>query len=251
MVNLVDGDTLHTRAVTGIAAGAFDARRLLAGSVARYAIESRQPLLIEDTVGDHRINQELRAKLGDTSMICVPLFRDEEVIGTLNVLSCSDDERLNEDDRETLEVLSVVLTAAVSRVAEFEARRAQAQAIARFRTLFDGASIGIVRLDPEGAVVEVNPALEHMLGAAAEDLVGSSFTAHLVAEHRETVQERLAEMMAGGMWVLPARGPLHGPVGRAAVGAGTRVLEHREDGSPGWIMAMIENITERKRAEQS
>jgi GAF domain-containing protein len=75
MVNLVDGDTLHTRAVTGIAAGAFDARRPLAGSVARYAIESRQPLLIEDTVGDHRINQELRAKLGDTSMICVPLFR--------------------------------------------------------------------------------------------------------------------------------------------------------------------------------
>src|ERR1039458_1275604 len=60
MVNLVDGGTIHTRAVTGIAAGAFDARRPLAGSVARYAIESRQPLLIEDTVGDHPVNQELR-----------------------------------------------------------------------------------------------------------------------------------------------------------------------------------------------
>ena len=197
MVNLVDGEMLHTRAVTGIAASAFDARRPLTGSVARYAIDSGQPLLIEDTVGDHRINQELRAKLGDRSMICVPLFRGEEVIGTLNVLSCSEDERLNEDDRETLEMLSVVLTAAVGRVAEFEARRAQARAIARFRTLFDGASIGILRLDPLGTVVEVNPALEDMLGAAAAELVGSAFTAHLVTEHRAAVQERLAEMGAG------------------------------------------------------
>src|SRR6266513_2054800 len=51
MVNLLeDGDTLHTRAATGIAATAFDARRPLSGSVAKYAIEGRQPLLIEDTL---------------------------------------------------------------------------------------------------------------------------------------------------------------------------------------------------------
>jgi GAF domain-containing protein len=105
MVNLVDGDMLHTRAVTGIAANAADVRRPLAGSVARYAIESGQPLLIEDTVGDHRINQELRARVGDTSMICVPLFRGETVIGTLNVLSGSVAEPLSEDDRQTLEML--------------------------------------------------------------------------------------------------------------------------------------------------
>ena len=250
MVNLIDGDMLHTRAVTGIAAGAFDARRPVAGSVARYAIESRQPLLIEDTVGDHRINQELRAKLGDTSMICVPLFQGEEVIGTLNVLSCSDDERLNEDDRETLEMLSVVLTAAVSRVAEFEARRAQAQAISRLRTLFDGASIGIVRLDAEGAVLEVNPALEHMLGASAEELVGSPFTDHLVAEHRETVPEQLAEMIAGERESFQLEARCMARSGILLWALVRAVLEHGEHGSPACIVAMIENITERKRAEQ-
>ena len=40
MVNLIDGDMLHTRAVSGIAAGAFDARRPLSSTVAKYAIES-------------------------------------------------------------------------------------------------------------------------------------------------------------------------------------------------------------------
>jgi diguanylate cyclase (GGDEF)-like protein/PAS domain S-box-containing protein len=250
MVNLVDGDMLHTRAVTGIAASAFDARRPLAGSVARFAIQSGQPLLIEDTVSDHRINQELRAKVGDRSMICVPLFRGDEVIGTLNVLSCSEVERLNEDDRETLEMLSVVLTAAVGRVAEFEARRAQAGAIARFRTLFDGASIGILRLDPRGVVIEVNPALELMLGAGAEELVGSPFTTHLVDEHQEPVEEQLAELMAGRRQSFQLEARCRSRSGAGLWALVRAVLEHDEGGGPGCIVAMIENITERKRAEQ-
>ena len=138
MVNLIDGEMLHTRAVTGIAAGVVGARRPVADSVAKYAIESGQPLLIEDAPNDPRINQELRAKVGDKSMICVPLFRGAEVIGTLNVMSRSEEHRLNEDQRQMMEILSVVLSAAVSHASEFEARRGQAEALARFRTLFDG-----------------------------------------------------------------------------------------------------------------
>ncbi len=126
MVNLIDGDMLHTRGVSGTAVGAFDARRPVSGSVARFAIGSGQPILIEDCPHDPRIDQVMRAKVGDQSLICVPLFRGQEVIGTLNVMSRSEEERLTEDDRETLEMISVVLSAAVSRAAEFEARRAQA-----------------------------------------------------------------------------------------------------------------------------
>ena len=56
MVNLLDGDTLHARAASGIAASAPGARRPLSDSVAKYAIESGQPILIEDTLSDPRIN---------------------------------------------------------------------------------------------------------------------------------------------------------------------------------------------------
>jgi diguanylate cyclase (GGDEF)-like protein/PAS domain S-box-containing protein len=250
MVNLVEGDILHTRAASGTATQVYDARRPISASIARHAIESGQPVLVEDTRTDARINQELRSRVGDTSLICVPLFSGLEVIGTLNVMSCSETERLCEEDRQTLEMLSVVLSAGVSRVAEFDARRAQAQAVARFRALFDGASLGILRLDADGVAVEVNPALEEMLGASAEDLIGSRFSAHLIAEHRETVDELLAETVAGARasFALEARcttrsgGPLWAHV-RA-------VAELREDDAPLRVVAMIENITERKRAEQ-
>jgi diguanylate cyclase (GGDEF)-like protein/PAS domain S-box-containing protein len=250
MVNLVEGDMLHTRAASGTAAEVFDARRPISASIARYAIGSGQPVLVEDTRADPRINQELRSRVGDTSLICVPLFSGVEVIGTLNVMSCSETERLCEEDRQTLEMLSLVLSAGVSRVAEFDARRAQAQAVARFRTLFDGASLGILRLDAEGVAVEVNPALEQMLGASAEELIGSRFSAHLSAEHRETVDELLAETVSGarGSFALEARCTTKaGGLLWAHVRA---VAEQREDDAPLRVVAMIENITERKRAEQ-
>ncbi|MGH2916637.1 MAG: putative bifunctional diguanylate cyclase/phosphodiesterase, partial [Solirubrobacteraceae bacterium] len=250
MVNLVHGDTLHTRAVTGVAEQAFDARRPLSGSVARFAISSRQPLLIADTLGDHRINQELRAKIGDRSMICVPLFGGEAVIGTLNVLSCSVHERLDEDDRATLELLSVVLSAAVASAAEVHARREQAQAIARFRTLFESASIGIVRLDGDGTAVEVNPAVAEMLGASADQLVGRALCEHLVPEHRQLVEERLAELYAGGRESFQLEARCTSSRGEL-LWVHLRAVAERGDGDGGIRgVAMIENISERKRAEQ-
>ena len=81
MVNLVEGDMLHTRAASGSAMEVHNARRPISESIARYAIESGEPLLVEDTRTDHRINQEMRGKVGDTSLICVPLFSGSDVIG--------------------------------------------------------------------------------------------------------------------------------------------------------------------------
>ncbi|MGH2927800.1 MAG: putative bifunctional diguanylate cyclase/phosphodiesterase, partial [Solirubrobacteraceae bacterium] len=167
-----------------------------------------------------------------------------------NVLSCSEQQRLNEHDRETLEILSVVLSAAVSHVAEVEARRAQTRAVARFRTLFDSASIGILRLDADGVAVEVNPAVEEMLGMPADKLVGRRFSEHLVAEHRCTVDDLLGEMMAGriGSFQLEAR--CRSADGGALWTHVRAVVELDEPDAPARAVAMIENISERKRAEE-
>jgi diguanylate cyclase (GGDEF)-like protein/PAS domain S-box-containing protein len=249
MVNLIDGEMLQTRAVSGIAVGAIDARRLLSGTVAKYAIESGQPLLIEDAPNDPRVNHDLRAKIGDESLICVPLFRGAEVVGTLNVMSRSKTNRLNEDQRQTLEILSVVLSAAVGRVAEFEARRGQAEALARFRTLFQGVSIGILRLDRDGRVVEANPALERMLGYTAAELGELTLAGYMHTEDARRAALLFDDLTRGGResFQLEARYTRKdGGVVWAQVSA---ALERDQDGQPAFAVTMIENITNRKRAE--
>jgi diguanylate cyclase (GGDEF)-like protein/PAS domain S-box-containing protein len=250
MVNLIEGgDTLHTRAATGIAATAFDARRPLSSSVAKHAIESGQPILIEDTPSDARINQELRAKVGDKSLICVPLFQGADVIGTLNVMSRDDENRLTEDDRQTMEMLSVMLSAAVSHAAEFEARRGQAEAFARFRTLFDGASIGILRLGRDGRAVEANPALEQMLGYSASELRELRFREYMHHEDLDRAQLLFRDLIQGQRESFQLEARYSRKDGELVWAHVRAALERDQDGEPAFAVTMIENITKRKRAE--
>jgi diguanylate cyclase (GGDEF)-like protein/PAS domain S-box-containing protein len=250
MVNLIVGENLHTRAATGTATAVFDAVRPVASSVARFAIQSRQPLLISDAPNDPRVNQELRAKVGDQSLICVPLRNGAEVIGTLNVMSCDTDARLNDDDREILEMLSVVLSAAIARAAQLDARQEEARALTRFRTLFEGASIGIVRLSREGSIVEVNPAVEQMLETDAALLVGRAFSEHLVTEHRTMVDALLREMMTGHRESFELEARCQPPSGLLTWWRVRAVRERDERGEPACAVAVIEDITEHKRAER-
>ncbi len=249
MVNLIKGDLLHTIGASGTAVGAFDARRPVSGSIARFAIADQLPILIQDCPNDPRIDQTMRARLGDQSLICVPLLSGGEVLGTLNVMRVDAEDPLTEEDREVLEMISVVLSSVVSRAAEIEAREAQATAISRFRTLFDEASIGILRLDREGKALEVNPELAVMLSRTADEIVGTTFSEYMVGadgwrfdsmfeeltnEKRKSFQTELCCRQASGeeIWVLV----------RA-------VLERDVTGAAECIVAMIENITDRKRAE--
>ncbi|HEX3616586.1 MAG TPA: EAL domain-containing protein [Solirubrobacteraceae bacterium] len=249
MVNLIRKDELHTVGVSGTAVGAFDARRPVSGSIARFAIADRLPILIQDCPNDPRIDQTMRARVGDQSLICVPLLRGADVLGTINVMRADPQHPLSEEDRQTLEMISVVLSSVVARAGERDAREAQAVAINRFRTLFDGASIGILRLDQKGTALEVNPELALMLGTTPEEIVGATFSEYLVgadgwrfdsmledlaAEKRSSSQLELCCQRASGdeIWVLL----------RA-------VLERDVTGAPDSVVAMIENITDRKRAE--
>ena len=250
MVNLLeDGDVLHTRAATGIAETAFDARRPLSGSIAKYAIATGEPILVEDSESDPRINQELRAKVGDKSLICVPLFQGREVIGTLNVLSREEDERLNEDDRQTLEMLSVVLSAAVSHAAEYEARRGQAEAFNRFRTLFEGASIGILRLDRDGCAVEINPATEQMLGYSAGELGSMHFREYMHHEDHDRADVLFRDLLRGGRESFQLEARYSRKDGELVWAHVRAALERDQEGQPAYAVTMIENITARKRAE--
>ncbi len=249
MVNLIDGETLHTRAVTGIAAGVVGARRPVADSVAKYAIESGQPLLIEDAPNDPRINQDLRARVGDKSMICVPLFRGAVVIGTLNVMSLSEEHRLNEDQRQMMEILSVVLSAAVSHASEFEARRGQAEALARFRTLFDGASIGILRLGSDRRALEANPALEQMLGYSAAELADLDLADYLHAGDLPRAALLFHELTLGRREAFQLEARFVRNDDELVWGQMSAVVERDPDGRPAFAVTMIENITNRKRAE--
>jgi diguanylate cyclase (GGDEF)-like protein/PAS domain S-box-containing protein len=251
MVSLLDGAELVTRAGAGIAAGTVGVRRPLGDSVAAHAIATGQPILIEDAESDPRIDQNMRRKVGDKSLICVPFFDGGRAVGALNVVSSSDTDRLDERDRETMEILAVVLSSAVSQATAFELKRQQIEALARFEAMYHGAPIGIAMISPEGHVVESNVALREMLGFSAEELAERPFSAYTHPDDVGENSDAFREVMAGERDGYRMEKRYVRKDGATVWGNVSVSLVRDAAGSPSFAVGMLENVTERKLAEEA
>jgi diguanylate cyclase (GGDEF)-like protein/PAS domain S-box-containing protein len=240
---LQDGDTLLTTAATGCAAGVIGAVRPLRDSVARHAIEGGEALLIENCETDPRINRELQRQVGDRSLICVPLLTGATVTGSLNVMTRDSSKLLTEEDRDTMEMLSVVLSAALSNAGQHEA-------VARFRTLFEGASIGILLIGPDECAREANPAVAQMLGYDAAELATMPFRKYTHPGDVARSAELFAEMMADRRESYQVEVRYCRRDGGVLWTQHTAVLERDADGLPAFAVTMIEDITQRKATEE-
>ena len=111
----------------------------------------------------------LAQELGMRSTVAVQLrHRDED--GRPADRHLADPNSFTEEDLETLELLSVVLSSALSHAAEFESKRQQVDALARFQTMYQEAAIGITLMSPEAGFMDANPAFEQMFGYTEAEL---------------------------------------------------------------------------------
>ncbi len=121
---------------------------------------------------------------------------------------------------------------------------------ARFRTIFEGASIGIAVVDKEGRVVEANPALQQMLGCSLEELVNQMFTVFLLPDDASRCKALFRELLQGKRESYQGEKKYLRKDGRTAWGRlnvslirAARVEDHQ-------AICMIEDISEQKQAEK-
>ena len=188
-----DGDELVHRAGSGFSAGIVGRRLGIDDTFSGSVYRSNRSAICHDTAA---LANPLALQRGIGSIVAVPLRHGDDTVGILSVLS-QRPHSFADRDLKTLELLSVVLSAAISNAAEFDARRAQAEALARFRTVFEGASVGIVRCDLEGHTLEANPALERMLGYTAAELATMRFSEFTHPDDVEESLERFHELVEG------------------------------------------------------
>ena len=191
LISMLKGSELVAVAAGGIYSEMLGTSRPLAGTGAEHAIAARRSFLAEEAEKDPRLSRELVNRFGTHSYICVPLFRGERMIGSLNVGSCSLERPLTDDDRLALDLLCVALSAAVSRESEFEA-------LDRFQTIYNLSPIGIVLTNPSGPIVDANQAFQELTGYSLEELHSLNHFGDLL--HPDDLEETNAwrsRMLAG------------------------------------------------------
>ena len=165
-------------------------------SLGGRAIRDRGSLICHDALTDQRVNAARVAATGVRSMIAVPLLHAGQPVGSLLVLA-QRPAAFDDEDVRTLELLSVVISASMSHASEFQAKREQVEALMRFRTIFEGASVGIVRIGADGRAIEVNAAVLEMLGYSAEEHAIGGIEACTHPDDLPQSIELLRELMDG------------------------------------------------------
>ena len=127
---------------------------------------------------------------------------------------------------------------------------AELEALLRYRTIFDGASMGILRADRSGRIVEANRAIEEMLGYPSAELLTMHFSEYT---HPDDVEQNLVyfgEIMDGTRDAYQYEKRCFRKDGSLIWIRVTSVAERGTDGQRDSSITMFEDISERKLAEQ-
>jgi PAS domain S-box-containing protein len=120
---------------------------------------------------------------------------------------------------------------------------------ARFRTIFEGAAVGIALADTDGDLMATNPAFQRMMGYSEDELAGRCLFDLIVDTDGEV--PRLFQQLVAGEQMENTQELTYvrkgGKTGQANV---TVSLLDRDDASP-LVLGLMEDITERKRAQEA
>ena len=147
-------------------------------------------------------------------------------------------------------VVRVVLTLAdITRLHHAEAALRDGEA--RFRTIFQNSAMGISLADLEGKLILTNAAYQELLGYGPDELIGVSI---FDITHPDEVQSNVAlhNQMAGGGCERYRLEKRYIRRDEQIVWARlTASLMRDAGGEPEYVLAVVEDITERKLAEQA
>ena len=135
-------------------------------------------------------------------------------------------------------------------VSQRERRRITRDSDRKFRTIFEAAPIGIVQCSLDGRILETNPSAQQMLGYESTELRGELFSRFLHFDDRERDVNLFRELAAGSRETYEHELRDVRKDGSAGVIHLKASLVRAFDGTPHFALAMIEDITERIRAEQ-
>ncbi|MCJ2087944.1 PAS domain S-box protein [Methylobacterium sp. E-005] len=183
-VEIREGDSLVSRAVSDELAPHLGLRLPIQGSLAGACYRDDVPLLVADVLNDHRVERELAEKLRMRSCLMVPVRRGGVVVGVLKLQSSRPDA-FAEDDLQVLGVFAGSAASSLAEAGERVATQAAAQTEYRRRAVFDSAQdYAIILLDLDGRITDWNAGATRILGWHREEMCGETADAFFTPEDR-------------------------------------------------------------------
>ena len=216
-----------------------------------YVLRTGKPLLATPAVFEDLVMQGEVEAIGAPSIdwLGIPLRVKDSTIGVLVVQSYSDGVRFSEEDAKILMFVSSQVAMSIERaLALEELRKSEAQ----FRAVFEAAGIGMVLSDLSGRIIQSNRSMQEMLGYTGQELRQRKLSdvTHQEDAQKEAVRDpgSFRERTLTDRYSAQKR--YIRKDGRVVWGRFTGSLIWDADANPLYWIGMVEDITERKRAEE-
>jgi len=119
----------------------------------------------------------------------------------------------------------------------------------RFRAVFEGAAIGMAVVDLDGHLQSTNRALQELLGQSGGELRGRLFASLIHPEDRPQFGEHNAELLRGASERASFEVRLDRTDGQVVSAQVSASIATGDDGSPAYLVAAVQDVTLRKRAQ--
>ena len=169
------------------------------------------------------------------------------------VLALVRDAKLSRERKQQLESANDELNRLNARLRELDELKTLAlqESERRWRAVFESSAIGIVLTDVTERFLAANPAFKGMLGYTEEELRELSLTELTAEDERDASRLRVARLLDGGLQEYHVQKRYRRKSGTFAWTNTSVSLIPATGGTPTLLVRVVEDITERKRAEEA
>lgn len=209
--------------------------------------ESRQPAWVRDVTLDENFQRaEFARQAGLKAGLAIPILSNDEVLAVLEFFL----REPRDEDERLVEVITAV-AAQIGLVVEHKRMEdALRESENLWRTIFNDAAVGIALVNTQGSLLQTNSALQRMLGYTAEEMQQLSI---LDITHPDDMPQDEAlhhALTEGRLDSYQIENRYLRKDGQIVWGNLTASLVRNEHGQADFGIGMVEDVTERKQAEQ-
>ena len=208
-----------------------------------WAIRQREAVYVPRVDKDPRC-QGFGAE--EQCVYAVPLQTSTSVLGVLDVAADQPDG-IRSVTRKLIDQVATQAALALERSELYKQLRVSEE---RFRSIFEQVYFGVALASLDGRFSTVNPAFARLLGYTCEELQGKHFTEITHPQDAAAKQERVQTLLEDGTGQVSLETRYLRKSGESVWCATNISLLHDAAGRPAYFLGMVQDIDERKKAEE-
>lgn len=209
-------------------------------------------LIVESALTDEKMSpfiEHIRAlKIG--AVLCVPVWAGAVVVGAVLHEHVGSDRIWSPEDLNFATSIASLVSLALAQRRRHEAEQALRESEERFRATFEQAAVGIGHLSLEGRWLWLNQRLCEIFGCSRGDLLSGGKGGTLHPEHPEPLAKGLQGLLKSEIDNFTSDQAFVRHDGSTVWVNITVGLKRSAAGEPLYFIAVLQDITDRKRAEE-